>query len=524
MGLATTYSRALLGVEAPLVTVETHLSNGLPAFNIVGLPEAAVKESKERVRSAIINSGLQFPDRRITVNLGPADLPKAGGRYDLAIAAGILGASSQLPLDRFEQFEMVGELGLNGDVRAVSGCLSAIMAARDAQRKVLLPYANQFDAKQVQYTGTGLVDNLITLFSELMNGDSISYIQEKDEEAELSPEILGEVEFENNRDFPDNLAPDLTDVKGQYLAKKALITAAAGGHNLLLIGPPGTGKTLLANLLPTLLPNLDEQRALEVAVVYSVAGNKSNLRHWHRPPFRSPHHTATAVALTGGSSRPRPGEVSLAHNGILFLDELPEFSTRVLEVLREPVESGEVSISRANYHVSFPAKFQLVAAMNPCPCGYFGDPVNECRCTPDRINRYRGKISGPFLDRFDIRVEVPRFTAAELIQLGKQDNTNDRESSESARRRISLCQNLQFHRQGKLNSQINGAEMEKYCQLDSRTEEKLHKIAADKGLSFRALHRIRRLARTLADLHEEENIHLQHVQDALSQRTVLSLY
>jgi len=517
MGLATTYSRALVGVEAPLVTVETHLSNGLPAFNIVGLPEAAVKESKERVRSAIINSGLQFPDRRITVNLGPADLPKAGGRYDLAIAAGILGASAQLPLDRFEQFEMVGELGLNGDVRSVTGCLSAILAARDARRKVLLPQSNQIDARQVQYTGAGLVDSLLTLFSELMNGDSISYIQAEEGCCEA-------IHHKAENSGHEASGIDLCEVKGQYLAKKALAVAAAGGHNLMMIGPPGTGKTLLATILPTLLPNLDERRALEVAVIYSVAGKKSDTEHWRRPPFRSPHHTATAVALTGGSSRPKPGEVSLAHNGILFLDELPEFSTRVLEVLREPVESGEVSISRAGYQVSFPARFQLIAAMNPCPCGYFGDSVNECRCTPEKITRYRSKISGPFLDRFDIRIEVPRFTPAELLQLSEQEPEITAETSEMVRTKIEASQKLQRKRQGKLNSEINGAELEEHCRLDTKTETYFHKIASDKGLSFRALHRIRRLARTLADMQEAENISIRHVQEALSQRTTLGLY
>lgn len=389
MSLAIVHSRAQVGVEAPCVSVEAHLANGLPSLTLVGLPETAVRESKDRVRSALLNAGFDFPARRITLNLAPADLPKDGGRFDLAIALGILAASGQLPGTALDGLECLGELALSGAIRPVRGVLPAALAARDARRVLVVPKENAEEASLASGLTVFAVDHLLEIAGHLSG------------QAPLPPyQARGLL----RAPFP---YPDLAEVQGQAAAKRALLVAAAGAHNLLLSGPPGTGKTLLASRLPGLLPALDEDEALEVAAIHSVASHVP-LRHWPQRPFRQPHHSASAPALVGGGSRPQPGEITLAHQGVLFLDELPEFERKVLEVLREPLESGEIVIARANGRVRFPARFQLVAAMNPCPCGYLGDPSGRCRCTPEQVQRYRGKLSGPLLDRIDLHVSVLR--------------------------------------------------------------------------------------------------------------------
>ena len=537
MGLATTYSRALVGVEAPLVTVETHLSNGLPAFNIVGLPEVAVKESKERVRSAIINSGLDFPARRITVNLGPADLPKSGGRYDLAIAIGILAASAQLPDETLASYEILGELGLNGSIRPVQGCLSAVLQAKKHQRTSLLPIGNKDEANLIPNAEIGLVDSLLGVFAHFVNQTELLRPQ---------PQCPSNKATHSQANTSDNhrqtQTPDLEHITGLVAAKRAIKIAAAGRHNLLMVGPPGTGKTLLASVMPNLLPDLKENEALELAAIQAVSGNKIDPATWRRPPFRSPHHTSTAIALVGGGSRPRPGEVSLAHHGLLFLDELTEFNTKVLEVLREPLEARQVSISRANYRVKFPANFQLVAAMNPCPCGYKDDPVHECKCSEEKIDRYQSKLSGPFLDRFDMKIEVPRFSASESMQWKTQQNiqadlqnknkaktikpeTNPQaknppqQTTAIVKTEIQQCHELQLCRCKRLNSEFGLEDIERFCKIDTTSQLLLNRAVSQFGMSHRAIHRTLKLAKTIADLDEQSSIREQDLLEALSYRS-----
>ena len=395
MELSVIYSRALEGMRAPLVQVETHLSNGLPSFHIVGMPETAVRESKERVRSALINSHFQFPDRRITVNLAPADLPKEGGRFDLPIALGILAASMQIELSGLGDHEFVGELALNGALRSVPGVINAALEATMAQRSLVVPHCCGNLAAHVPNASIIAAPDILTLCAHL-NG------REK-----LSPAAAIQV-------LPEHDYPDLNDVVGQATARRALEIAACGGHNLLLFGPPGTGKTLLASRLPGILPPLDADEALSALSLRSICGSADN-QHYFRRPFRSPHHSASAVALVGGGTRPRPGEISLAHGGVLFLDELPEFSRHTLEMLREPMESGQITLSRARHKTTYPARFQLVAAMNPCPCGFTGDPEKNCRCTPDQLQRYQQRLSGPLLDRIDLHIPVSRVSARLLL-------------------------------------------------------------------------------------------------------------
>ena len=389
MSLAIVHSRAQVGVEAPAVTVEAHLANGLPSLALVGLPETAVKESKDRVRSAILNCAFEFPPRRITLNLAPADLPKDGGRFDLAIALGILAASGQVPASALEQLECLGELALSGAIRPVQGVLPAALAARAAGRTLMVPKANAEEASLASGLDVIAVEHLLEVAAHLNGQTPIAPYQAQGLLRQVLP------------------YPDLAEVQGQIAAKRALLVAAAGSHNLLFSGPPGTGKTLLASRLPGLLPPLDEQEALEVAAIHSVASH-TPLSAWPQRPFRTPHHSASGPALVGGGSRPQPGEITLAHQGVLFLDELPEFDRKVLEVLREPLESGHIVIARARDKVRFPARFQLVAAMNPCPCGHLGDPSGRCRCSAEQIQRYRGKLSGPLLDRIDLHLSVPR--------------------------------------------------------------------------------------------------------------------
>ncbi|MDP5209620.1 YifB family Mg chelatase-like AAA ATPase [Microbulbifer sp. 2205BS26-8] len=488
MNLSVTHARAQLGVSAPLVTVETHLANGLPAFHIVGLPETAVRESRDRVRSALINSHFEFPQRRITVNLAPADLPKEGGRYDLAIAIGILAASGQVPCEPLEQYEFIGELALTGTLREVSGALPAAIASTLAHRKLVVPQACGADAA-LAGGEVGSAASLLQVCAELHGRVPLPRAIPKPQETNVH-------------------CADLVDVRGQLKARRALEVAAAGGHNLLFYGPPGTGKTMLASRLPGILPPLTAAELIEVSAVYSSAG----LSHQNRRPFRAPHHSASPVALVGGGSTPKPGEVSLAHRGVLFLDEMPEFPRQALEILREPLENGEVRISRAQAQVTFPASFQLVGAMNPCPCGYLGE--NRCRCSPDQIGRYRNKLSGPLLDRIDMQVEVSAMNAAQL-----QDAPTG-EPSTVVRTRVCTARERQIRRQGRVNTLLQGVELEKHCALGNNEKHLMRQSIEKLGLSARSYHRILRVARTLADLAGAERTGTAHISEALAYRNL----
>lgn len=495
MSLARVYSRAQDGVAAPLVTCEVHLSGGLPGTSIVGLPETAVKEARDRVRAAILTARFDYPARRITVNLAPADLPKDGGRFDLPIALGILAANGCLPAAALADHEFIGELALSGELRPVRGALPAIVRATRSGRRVVVPSGNAAEAALVRDADVRTADSLLAVCAHLAGQAELPKVRALDQTADADPG-----------------GPDLADVRGQPQARRALELAAAGMHNLLLIGPPGTGKTLLASRLPGILPPLEEDEALELAAVRSVAGIGSDAGQWKRRGFRSPHHTASAVALVGGGSIPRPGEVSLAHHGVLFLDELPEFDRHVLEVLREPIESGRVVISRAARQAEFPARFQFVAAMNPCPCGYAGDPSGRCRCTPEQIARYRAKISGPLLDRIDLKLEMPRVPLAELhaAQAG--------ESSATVRARVCLARQCQIDRAGKPNAWLDNREAERDCALGSSERALFDRAVERLGLSARAYHRVLRLARTIADLAGQPNIEAAHLSEAIQYR------
>ncbi|MDG2365438.1 MAG: YifB family Mg chelatase-like AAA ATPase [Methylococcaceae bacterium] len=497
MPLAILYSRGRTGVEAPLVTVEVHVTNGLPSLSIVGLPEATVKESKDRVRGAIINSQFNFPVQRITVNLAPADLPKEGGRFDLAIALGILAASGQLPNPVLEQYEFVGELSLSGALRPITGILPFSLACKKAGKQLIMPVENHEEAQLVNHATNLPAESLLAVCAHL-HGQKCIPIEPR----------------QKQKNIPLKQTPNFAEVHGHFHAKRAFEIAATGQHNMLLYGPPGTGKSMLASCLPGILPSLNETQALETAAITSLCNKKTNPHAWFTPPFRSPHHSASATALVGGGSNPKPGEISLAHNGVLFLDELPEFDKKALEVLREPLETGVITISRANKQSDFPSRFQLIAAMNPCPCGYLGDPLGRCQCTTEQINRYRHKISAPLLDRIDIHLEVPR-VKLDLLRTG---NPHGEENSQTIKQRVHTARNLALSRAGKTNALLTAADIKTFCPLSESNHHVLEQAIDRFGLSHRGYHRILKLSRTIADLAHSKTIELNHLTEAISYR------
>ncbi len=491
MSVARVASRAQLGLTAPRVEVEVHLGGGLPTFSIVGLPATAVKESKVRVRAALANSNFKWPEGRITVNLSPADLPKDGCRYDLPIALGILLASSQLtvPDERLVKREFYGELGLAGELKPIRGALLAAAHAAREGRALIVPRANVGEARIAAPDSTLGADSLLGVCA-------LADALEKGEAADDQPAAL---ELDGAE---AGVALELADVRGQAAAKRALVVAAAGAHSLLLVGPPGTGKSMLAQRLPGLLPLLERDEALDVAAIASVSSSGFAPRHYGRRPFRAPHHTASATAIIGGGPQARPGEVSLAHRGVLFLDELPEFNRTVLESLREPLESGSVCISRAAMRLEYPARFQLVTAMNPCPCGFLGEPTANCRCAPPEIARYRSRISGPLLDRIDLRVWVPAVSSEELLD--ESPAAANTLTTKAAAEQVAAARALQLRRAGKLNCELTPAELQKLCRLDARARRLLAQARGRLSLTARGVHRVLRVARTIADLGEKE--------------------
>ncbi|WP_404358545.1 YifB family Mg chelatase-like AAA ATPase [Methylotuvimicrobium sp. KM1] len=496
MTLAVAYSRGRSGIDAPLVTVEVHVTSGLPALNIVGLPETAVKESRDRVRGAIINSYFEFPMQRVTINLAPADLPKEGGRFDLAIALGILAASGQIPAGRLAEVECVGELSLGGELRPVSGVLPIAIQTRNSHKPLILPKENCAEAALIKDIDLLPANHLLEVCAHL-NGQKSIVVDEE------TLALTAEVE-----------SIDFSDVHGQYHVKRAFEIAASGAHNLIMLGPPGTGKSMLAARLPTILPPLTEQQAQETAAIASISDKGLDVANWLKPPFRAPHHTASAAALVGGGGNPKPGEISLAHNGTLFLDELPEFDRRVLEVLREPLETGHISISRAARQAEFPARFQLIAAMNPCPCGYLGDPSGRCHCSIEQVARYRARISGPLLDRIDMHLEVPR-VSREVLRKGSAEGE---ECSAQIRARVVAARNIAMSRQEKTNAALNAREVKRHCRLSDQGHELLEQAMDKFGLSHRAYHRILKVARTIADLAGSETIEISHLSEAIGYR------
>jgi len=507
MSLAVVLSRGLAGLDAPLVTVEVHLAGGLPAFNLVGLPDTEVKESRDRVRAALQNAQYDFPARKITVNLAPADLPKESGRFDLPIAVGILAATGQIPATALERHEFAGELALTGTLRPIRGALPiAIAAARD-RRALVLPASNATEAALVRDALVYPAASLLAVCAHLAGRETLTAATGRREDPAGS---------RDESDPTAQTALDLADVRSQAQAKRALTIAAAGAHSLLLIGPPGTGKSMLAARLPGLLPPMTDEEALAAASLASLAGRFSP-SCWGVRPYRAPHHTASAVALVGGGSDPRPGEVSLAHHGVLFLDELPEWDRRVLEVLREPLESGVIHISRAARQSTFPAQFQFVAAMNPCPCGWLGHESGRCHCTPDRIARYRGRISGPLLDRIDLGIEVPAISADAIVG-GMRPAAASVPSTAEARAHAASARGRQIARQGKANARLLPREIDVHCRPDAAGRAILVKALSRLSLSARACHRILKVARTIADLAASEPIQASHIAEAIAYR------
>ena len=522
MTLAILKSRALAGMQAPAVTVEVHLANGLPSFTIVGLPDTEVKESKDRVRAALQNGGFEFPARRITVNLAPADLPKESGRFDLPIALGILAASGQIPDGELGSYEFAGELSLNGALRPIRGALAMTFAMRKERPPVnvagqrgagsarpesfgfILPRGNADEAALVRDAAIFPADSLLQVCAHFACRDADARLVRHQVG---SPGTTAVLPAHDGR-------PDFSDVKGQQQAKRALEVAAAGGHSVLLVGPPGTGKSMLAARFAGILPPMSELEALESAAVQSLTSGFDAAR-WKVRPYRAPHHTASGVALVGGGSTPRPGEISLAHCGVLFLDELPEFDRRVLEVLREPLESGQITISRAARQADFPARFQLIAAMNPCPCGFLGHPTTPCRCAPDSIARYQGRISGPLLDRIDMQIQVGSLAHAELREAATG------ETSASIGERVTQARSVQLARQDKANHLLSTVEIDRHCRPDAAGEDVLQRTMLRMNWSARAYHRVLKVARTVADLAGADVIGQTHVSEAIQYRRAL---
>lgn len=499
MAIATVLSRAQRGIDAPQVRVEVDIGPGLPTFNIVGLPEAVVKESKDRVRAAITNSDFEFPVGRLTVNLAPADLPKEGGRFDFPIAIGILSASGQLTdvHSELQGSELYGELSLSGELRSMKGVLPAALAASVARHPVIVPHINAPEAALVKDCQVIAARDILEVCAHFEDSSRLGFYRA--EPPAGTPTVL----------------PDLCDVRGQSHARRALEIAAAGQHSLLLIGSPGAGKSMLAQRLPGILPSMSDAEAMEVAALRSIAGRPLKPSEWRARPFRSPHHTASAAALVGGGVHPRPGEISLAHNGVLFLDELPEFERHVLEALREPLEAGAITISRAALQAEFPARFQLIAAMNPCPCGYLGDPIGRCHCTADQVQRYRTRISGPLLDRLDLHVHVPRVPFRSL-----HGSNGGGEASTVIAARVMQTRELQIRRQGACNALLNNAAVERYCTPNTDALDVLERAMGYLGLSARGYHRVLKVARTIADMNGQPQIEAKHITEALALRSL----